>query len=354
VSQSRSFRGDAILVVVVFLATIAILAGGWSLIANGAGGPSRATHRPSEIAVGRSSAPTDAGASGGSPVAASAQPTQFVPTFSPGPSGGPATVVLTGAGDMAKCGIDGAMQTSDLLETQPGWFFTLGDNAYEDGSAKNFADCYTPTWGRVLDRTILPVVGNHDWLTPGAAGYRDYFGVQAEPFGRTWYSMDLGAWHIVVLDSDCSKVGGCNANSEQGKWLANDLAQSTAQCTLAMWHHPRFSSGEHGDNEGTAPFWDMLYQAGAELVLNGHDHDYERFAPMNPSGDVVRPGGIREIVVGTGGGGTRPFNKTAPHSEFRLTGTYGVIQLTLHPASYDWEFMPTSGSVSDSGSAPCH
>jgi hypothetical protein len=354
VNQRRSFRGDAMLVIVVFVATLVILAGGWSLIANGAGGPSRATHRPTQESLGGSPGPLVSGPSSGSPAAGVPEPTQLVPSFSPGPSGEPATVVLTGAGDIAKCGVDGDVQTADLMATQPGWFFTLGDDAYENGSTTNFAECYAPTWGRLLDRTILPVVGNHEWLTPGAAGYRDYFGVQAEPFGRTWYSMDLGAWHIVVLDSDCSKVGGCNANSEQGRWLANDLAKSTAQCTIAMWHHPRFSSGEHGDNVGTAPFWDMLYQAGAELVLNGHDHDYERFAPMNPNGDVVRPGGIREIVVGTGGGGTRPFNKTAPHSEFRLAGTYGVLQLTLHPASYEWDFLPTSGSVSDSGSAPCH
>jgi calcineurin-like phosphoesterase family protein len=342
------------LLIVVFMATLVILAGGWSLIANGAGGPSRATHRPTAAAAGGSPGGTDSSTPIATLGGVSAGPTQLVPSFSPGPSGEPATVVLTGAGDIAKCGVDGDVQTSDLLATQDGWFFTLGDDAYENGSAKNFADCYAPTWGRFRDRTILPVVGNHEWLTPGAAGYRDYFGLQAEPNGRTWYSMDLGAWHVIVLDSDCSKVGGCNADSEQGKWLANDLAQSSAQCTLALWHHPRFSSGEHCDNVGTAPFWQMLYQAGAELVLNGHDHDYERFSPMDPSGNVVRPGGIREIVVGTGGGGTRPFSKTVPNSEFRLAGTYGVLRLTLHPASYDWEFLPTSGSVSDSGSAPCH
>lgn len=342
------------LLVVVFAATLVILAGGWSLIANGAGGPSRATHRPTTAAAGGSLGPTDSSTPGASLGGVSPGATQLVPSFSPGASGEPATVVLTGAGDIAKCGVDGDVQTSDLLATQDSWIFTLGDDAYEQGSAKNFSECYAPTWGRFLDRTILPAVGNHEWLTPGAAGYRDYFGVQAEPMGRTWYSMDLGAWHVVVLDSDCSKVGGCAADSEQGKWLANDLAQSTAHCTLALWHHPRFSSGEHGDNVGTAPFWEMLYQAGAELVLNGHDHDYERFAPMDPNGNVVRPGGIREIVVGTGGGGTRPFNKTAPNSEFRLAGTFGIMRLTLHPASYDWEFLPTSGSVSDSGSAPCH
>ncbi len=345
-------RGDAMLLVVVFVATLVILAGGWSLLANDTREPSRATHPPSAVAVGGSAQPGDSVGDGGGPGAAG--PSQFVPSLSPGPSGEPATVVLTGAGDMGKCGLDGAKQTSDLMLTQPGYFFTLGDDAYENGSPTEYADCYAPTWGRLGDRMILPVVGNHDWLTPGAAGFRDYFGVQGEPSGRTWYSMDLGAWHIIVLDSDCSKVGGCNANSEQGKWLADDLAQSTAHCTIAMWHHPRFSSGEHGDNLGTAPFWQMLYQAGTELVLNGHDHDYERFAPMDPTGTVVRPGGIREIVVGTGGGGTRPFNATAPNSEFRLTGTYGVLQLTLHPASYEWQFMPTSGSVTDSGTAPCH
>ena len=204
------------------------------------------------------------------------------------------------------------------------------------------------------DRTILPVPGNHDWVTPDAAGYLGYFGAAAAPDGTTWYSTDIGAWHVIVLDSDCAQVGGCDAASPEGTWLAKDLAASQARCTLAIWHHPRFSSGEHGNDPSVAPFWNALHAAGAELVINGHDHDYERFAPQDPSGKVERPGGIREIVVGTGGAVLRTFPKVAANSEFRQTGTFGVLRLTLHQFNYDWEFLPASGDVADSGSTPCH
>jgi 3',5'-cyclic AMP phosphodiesterase CpdA len=206
----------------------------------------------------------------------------------------------------------------------------------------------------VKDRTVLPAAGNHDWNTDGAAGYLGYFGTTAAPQGTTWYSTDLGAWHVVVLDSDCAKVGGCDAGSAQGRWLARDLAASTAHCTLAIWHHPRFSSGQHGNDPTVAPFWDQLHAAGAELVINGHDHDYERFAPQDPAGTVERPGGLREIVVGTGGAELRAFHAQAANSEFRQAGVYGVLRLTLHPFNYDWEFLPVGGDIADSGSTPCH
>jgi hypothetical protein len=170
----------------------------------------------------------------------------------------------------------------------------------------------------------------------------------------TWYSTDLGAWHIAVLDSDCDQVGGCDAASPQGKWLAHDLATSPARCTLAIWHHPRFSSGEHGDDTQVAPFWDLLHQDGAELVINGHDHDYERFAPQDPAAHEERLGGIREIVAGTGGAVLRQFHGTAPNSEIRVAGEWGVLRLTLHPANYDWEFLPATGAIADSGSGLCH
>ena len=275
----------------------------------------------------------------------------LAPSFGPDPTG---TVVITGAGDIAMCGSDGARQTSDLLINQPGGIFTAGDNAYEDGTARQFADCYEPTWGRVKDRTILPAAGNHDWNTPGAAGYLGYFGTIAAPAGVTWYSRDLGAWHVVVLDSDCVQVGGCGLDSAQGRWLAADLAASSARCTLAIWHHPRFTSAERGNNDQVGPFWDLLQRDGAELVVNGHEHDYERFAPQDPSGRQERPGGIREIVVGTGGAELTGFPRTAANSEFRMAGTYGVLRLTLHPANYDWEFLPVTGEIADSGSTLCH
>ena len=346
---------DVALGVLVFVATLVLLGGGWAMLSRASSSPTR-TPAGSGVAIatqepgGPSVSDVPVGSAGIAPEA-----TQLIPSIGPGPSGEPATVVLTGAGDIAVCDSDGARQTSDqLLAQKTGWFFTVGDNAYENGSDKVYAECYAPTWGRVLDRTILPVPGNHDWLTKGAGGYLKYFGARAQPNGTDYYSMDLGAWHVIVLESDCTKVGGCKPDNPQGRWLAQDLAQSTAHCTMALWHHPRFSSGEHGNQDQVAPFWQALYSAGAELVVNGHDHDYERFAPMDPNGQETRPGGIREIVAGTGGGALRPFNQPAANSEFRLAGSYGVLRLTLHPASYDWEFLPANGTVADAGTAPCH
>jgi calcineurin-like phosphoesterase family protein len=304
-----------------------------------AAGPTAGPGGPVSLAPGGSEGPTT-----------SASPLSSV---APGSSVDP-TVTLTGAGDIADCTLAGAAQTSDLLVKQAGTIFTVGDNAYENGSATDFASCYASTWGRVLDRT-LPAAGNHDWNTPGAAGYLAYFGTAAAPNGVTWYSKDLGAWHVIVLDADCGKVGGCDAKSPQGRWLADDLAaHANTRCTLAIWHQPRFSSGEHGNDAAVAPFWDQLYAAGADLIVNGHDHDYERFAPQDPAGKEVRPGGIREIVVGTGGAVLRPFVAIAANSEFRLAGSWGVLRLTLHPLNYDWEFLPVSADVTDSGSTPCH
>ena len=323
-----------------FAATFALLVGGRALIGE----------RGSEAARG-SAAPTGLLPSGIAGTPSAPVPT-IPPAVAPDASGAP-TIVLTGAGDIGSCASQGAKQTADLLLQQTGWFFTAGDNAYENGTARNFQDCYAPTWGRVLNRTILPAAGNHDWNTPNAQGYRDYFGTRATPNGTTWYSMTIGTWHIVVLDSDCDLVGGCDAASPQGRWLAADLRTSSAFCTMAIWHHPRFSSGLHGDDAQVAPFWDLLHDARAELVINGHDHDYERFAPMDPSGHVERPGGIREIVVGTGGAELRSFTHEAPGTEFRQSGTFGVLRLTLHPFNYDWEFLPASGDIADSGSTPC-
>jgi len=341
----RSIDRQIALVVVVFVATLVLLSGGRALI--GASGAAAGSSGPAASLVSAGiPSPGPAASGGGSPSGRAP-----VPSFGPDPSG---TVVLTGAGDIAVCGTDGARQTSDLLINQPGGIFTAGDNAYETGSAQQFAACYDPTWGRIKDRTILPVAGNHDWVTEGAAGYLGYFGAMAAPSGTTWYSRDLGAWHVVVLDSDCTLVGGCDLASPQGRWLASDLAASSARCTLALWHHPRFSSGLHGDDTEVGPFWDLLERDGAELVINGHDHDYERFAPQDPSGNEQRPGGIREIVVGTGGADLRSFTHTAANSEFRLSGTYGVLRLTLHPANYDWEFLPVTGDIADSGSTVCH
>jgi len=341
---------QAALLLVAFVATLALLVGGLAVVSRSGSAAAGPSSRPSGLDGPVASVPKPvASASGG------AAPSLAAPTstpIGPDPSG---TVVITGAGDIAVCGSDGSRSTSDILLHQQGGIFTAGDNAYENGTAAEFETCYGPTWGRVKDRTNLPAPGNHDWNTAGAAGYLGYFGAVAAPQGTTWYSTDIGAWHVVVLDSDCDQVGGCGTGSPQGKWLAADLAASSARCTLAIWHHPRFSSGMHGDDAQVAPFWQLLHQDGAELVINGHDHDYERFAPQDPSGKEERPGGIREIVVGTGGAELRSFgNRIAPNSEFRLAGTFGVLRLTLHPANYDWEFLPATGDVADSGSTLCH
>ena len=159
---------------------------------------------------------------------------------------------------------------------------------------------------------------------------------------------------MIVLDSDCSSVGGCGRTSAQGRWLTADLAASKARCTFAIWHHPRFSSGEHGNDTDVAPFWRALYAAGADVVINGHDHDYERFAPQDPNAPTDRARGIREFVVGTGGAALRTFPTTAANSELRASVSHGVIRLVLHPTSYDWSFIPTTGDVTDAGSGPCH
>ncbi len=300
----RSLARSAGLGAVAFVATLILLAG----LALGVGGR----------APGSSSGPLAslvAGASGTS-LHPGAPPTAAPPirTAAPSPSGDP---VLVGAGDIASCQLDDDEATARLLDGIAGTVFTAGDNAYENGTAAEFADCYGPTWGRHRART-RPAAGNHDYETPGAAGYKAYFGAAAtNEDGRTWYSYELGTWHIVVLDSDCGQVGGCDAASEQGRWLAADLAASSATCTLAIWHHPRFSSGEHGNDTDVAPFWQALYKAGADVIVNGHDHDYERFAPQDPDGAPDRRLGIREFVVGTGGAALRGFATSAANAQLR-------------------------------------
>jgi hypothetical protein len=270
------------------------------------------------------------------------------------PSGSAADPVLVGAGDIADCGADGDEATAALLDGIAGTVFTAGDNAYERGTPDQFRECYEPTWGRHRDRT-RPAPGNHDWETAGLAGYLGYFGSAAQgPDGSSWYSYELGAWHVIVLDSACSKVGGCQPDSAQGRWLAKDLAANDSLCTMAIFHHPRFSSGEHGDIASVDAFWRLLYAANVDVVVNGHDHDYERFAPQDPQGRPDEARGIREFVVGTGGGDLRNFLRAAPNSEVRLAGGYGVIKFTLHESSYDAEFIAAGNDFRDVGTNDCH
>ena len=205
------------------------------------------------------------------------------------------------------------------------------------------------------DRT-RPSPGNHEYETPGASGYFTYFGAAAGEPAKGYYSYDLGSWHVISLNSNCSSVaGGCAAGSPQEQWLKADLAAHSNECTLAYWHHPRFSSGIHGDEAFVGPFWDALYQAGADVVLNGHDHDYERFAPQNPSGQADPAQGISEFVVGTGGAELRNFRTIKPNSEVRVAQQNGVLKMTLHPDGYDWQFLTAPvGTIADTGSASCH
>jgi hypothetical protein len=274
------------------------------------------------------------------------------------PSGPPpaGSEILVGAGDIAVCGSTADDATAALLEGIPGTVFTLGDNAYPSGSATDYANCYDGSWGRHKART-RPSPGNHEYNTTGATGYFGYFGSAAGPAGQGYYSYDLGSWHIIVLNSNsnCGTIS-CAADSAQEQWLRQDLAANTKSCTLAYWHHPRFNSGsEHGNSTAVAPFWDALYEFNAEIVLNGHEHVYERFAPQTPNAVADAARGIREFIVGTGGASHYTFGTTKPNSEVRNNTANGVLKLTLKPNGYDWQFVAASGATfTDSGSGSCH
>jgi acid phosphatase type 7 len=273
------------------------------------------------------------------------------PEQPPQPSSGN---VIVAAGDIADCSSDGDEATARLVGGIEGTVLTLGDNAYEDGTAQDFSECYEPTWGQFKERT-RPVPGNHDYETEGASAYFDYFGEVAGQPGKGYYSYDLGRWHIVALNSNCEDVG-CAASSPQLRWLKADLAKDPKTCTLAYFHYPLFSSGEYrpGIRE-VKPLWEALYAAGVDVVLNGHDHNYQRFAPQDPNGKADPQRGIREFVVGTGGRSHYSILDPIANSEVYNDESYGVLKLTLHPHSYEWEFVPVEGETfSDSGSAQCH
>jgi acid phosphatase type 7 len=267
-----------------------------------------------------------------------------------------ASAVVVGAGDIARCDGSGDEATAKLLDNISGTVFTVGDNVYDSGTASEFNNCYGPSWGRHKART-KPAVGNHESLTSGASGYFGYFGPAAGPSGKGYYSYDRGDWHVVVLNSNCSRVGGCGATSPMVAWLKNDLAaNSSHKCTLAYFHHPLFSSGgEHGNQPQVRPIWDALYAANADVVVSGHDHDYERFAPQRPDGALDQARGIREFVVGTGGGRLRAFGAIKANSQARNASTHGVLRLTLNADNYVWKFVPVAGKTfTDSGTTSCH
>jgi acid phosphatase type 7 len=258
--------------------------------------------------------------------------------------------VFIGAGDIATCPGNFDEQTAAIIDTIEGTVFVLGDNVYDSGTPDEYDDCYNGSWGRFKSRT-RPVPGNHDYMTAFAAGYFDYFGSRAGDQDKGYYSFDLGGWHIIALNSNI----GMSAGSAQVAWLKDDLAKSTKLCTLAMWHHPRFSSGRHGSWGSPAPLWDALYAAGAEIVLVAHDHLYERFAPQTPSAAADPQYGIRQFVVGTGGSSNYEVVSVAPNSEVRKSNNPGVLKLVLKADSYTWEFISVAGKTfTDSGEGTCH
>jgi len=253
--------------------------------------------------------------------------------------------VFAGAGDIAMC--DGnADRTARLLDTIGGTIFTLGDHAYFEGTRQEFRDCYDPTWGRHRTRT-RPVPGNHDYQTSGALPYFEYFGANAGPSGLGYYSFDVGAWHAIALNSNIDMASG----SSQAQWLRRDLAANASPCTVAYWHHPLYSSGPSGGSPRGRDIWRILYAAGADVILGGHDHLYERFAPQDPDGAPDRVRGMRQFIVGTGGAYLYPPGAPRPNSDARLSA-FGVLKLTLRAGSYDWEFVALSGT-GDAGSDIC-
>jgi hypothetical protein len=253
--------------------------------------------------------------------------------------------ILVGAGDISSCDNDNDEATAKLLDAIPGTVFVLGDNVYIDGTYRDFTDCYHPTWGRHKDRT-RPVPGNHEYFTPDAAGYFTYF--NSIP---AYYAYDLGAWRIYALNSEID----VSATSPQVAWLKNDLDANPRLCALAYWHKPLWSSRyEDGSDATFQTLWQTLHNAGAELVVNGHIHNYERFQEMNAEGRAASPG-LREIVAGTGGVNHDGYVSSLSTSEVRNADTYGVLKLILSPARYSWQFIPVGGeSFTDSGTTGCH
>lgn len=274
------------------------------------------------------------------------------PSASPEPTppqpGQPTTVYV--AGDIGLCPSAGGTpdKTAALVDAP---VVVPGDLAYPSGTATDFATCYDPFWGRLKNQTY-PVPGNHEYYSKATA-YFAYFGDRVGTPARPWYAVDLGPWRFYMLNSNCSAVGGCGAGSPQYRWLVDQLSGPQPRCTAAVWHHPRWSSGQYGSDSQTADMYALLAANGAELLLSGHEHDYERFAPLTPDG-AITTFGIRQFVVGTGGHTLRRFAATAPGSEARLNDSTGVLRMRLGAEDFSWDFLPTkAGARTDSGSAAC-
>ena len=257
--------------------------------------------------------------------------------------------MVVAAGDICGSSTDCSATASLVESIAPTRALTLGDNAYADGSLLQFTSYYAPNWGRFKAITS-PATGNHDYHTANAQGYFDYFGSQAP---APYYSFDLGSWHLISLASNADVANG--AGSAEETWLRNDLAANRKPCILAYWHEPRFTSGTvHSSDSSWTPVWQALYNTGTDLVLNGHVHNYERFAPQTPGG-AANPAGPVEIVAGTGGESHYSSGSPIANSVVRNSTTFGVLKLTLHPSSYDFQFVPVpGGTFTDSGSGTCH
>jgi hypothetical protein len=250
-----------------------------------------------------------------------------------------------GAGDIASCANDNDERTAQLLDAIPGVVFTTGDNVNDSGALSEFTNCYDPTWGRHKNRTN-PVPGDHEYEASDSSGYYEYFSGIPQ-----YYAYTVNNWRIYALNSEIA----VEEDSKQAAWLKVDLAVNPSKCVLAYWHRPLWSSGAtYANTMRMQALWKILYDAGAELVINGYEQNYERFMPMDASG-LADANGMREFVVGTGGGGLSPFGTVLPTSQVRNDTTYGVLKLTLRANSYDWEFVPVAGSTfTDSGSTECH
>ena len=273
-----------------------------------------------------------------------------IPAMAAVPDG---SVRVLAAGDIGRCGSRGAESTGALLDAAPdAVVLALGDLAYENGSATDFSECYDPVWGGARSRTIA-VPGNHEYRTAGASPYFDYFGGAAGSPETPWAARTIGAWRLYTLDTECDQVGGCGPGSAQLEWLTADLAANPSRCVMAIWHRPHSSSGPHGDDPAGLPFWRELAAAGADIVLSGHDHIYERFAPMDADG-ALAPDGIRSWVVGTGGDQLYSLRSPRPGSEARWNRAHGVLELILRPGGYDWRFLAAIGEpFEDTGSGTC-
>jgi hypothetical protein len=278
--------------------------------------------------------------------------------------------VLVGVGDIAGCDNGGDDKTATLVDSilkadsvakVTDAVFTLGDNAYQEGTASQFTNCFGATWGSPkwgILKKLHPTPGNHDYLTTDAKPYFAYFGDKAGVAGAGYYSYEVGTWHVIVLNSEIVLLGGVfndAARKAQEDWLVKDLKDKPKPCTIAYWHEPRFSSGWHGSEPRFQPIWQILYDANVDLILNGHDHDYERFLPQTPAGALDTLRGIPELVVGTGGEELRGFGgKKIRNSDFRLEGRFGVLMLTLGGGEYRSAWIETNGRIWDPSGGKCH